>query len=181
MRRLAIVPSILFVGILIFTGIRFVTPAPERAVARMLTRLRSGNIDGAEKLLLTGSLNEPSSARGRRIYRKMFSSITYAVVGSVEAEDGAEVTVTVTVLDMGALLSQASLELLNSGLHGENASSKRLFALMEAQMKEEDVPYATSTVTVYLRKTGHGWLVDLEESAKYADAITGGLYSLLTS
>lgn len=148
----------------------------ERAAKKMLNALQDGNLSKAAKYTREGSLRlTGSGSRAKKIYQAMFGTIRYVVAG-VTAEDGAaEVIVKVTMVDMETIASDVSLDLLEYTLNGGWNADKALYNSMLKLITSEDAEHVTNTATAYLVKTDGGWKIDMEQSTKFVEAVTGGL------
>lgn len=153
--------------------------SPAKTVSRMLDSLAAGKLAKAETYTSGGSLNiDLKNRSAKQFYTLMFSSISYTVTASSIEGDAAKVTVSVTMIDMLTLFSDASVEQLDRSFANRWSEGSYYRALID-KMKAGDTGYEVYTVTVNLVKSGKDWKVDMGNSAGFAYAITGGAGGLL--
>lgn len=160
------------------------TPAPERALDRMLAKLAAGDVKAAGKHTLDGALNiDHSDRRAAKIYKPLFRSIRYTVNSSQTDGDYAAVRVTVTVVDMEALLAEASLEMMQNILGGNSPAwsfgNEKYYGLVAGKLEEGAYESITFDVTAYMVRSEGAWKVDMAGSGDFADAIAGGYGEIL--
>lgn len=153
------------------------TPAPERALDRMLGALQDGKLRTAERYTVSGSLGINRSGRSaERIYEPLFGALTYTITGSVTDGDSALVSVSIVTVDMEELMAQTSVQVLQNALASGRADpADAYYRQLLENLKDPSAPVTGFDVGVRLARAGGAWRVDMAASGDFADAICGGV------
>lgn len=156
--------------------------APQRATQEFLEKLSAGNLAGAEKLTVRGSLGMyRGNKNAAALYTPLFQSIQYAVGGSSVDGDAARVEVTITVADLEEVLLDASTQLVAQVLTtGEKPATGDFFSLLALLLEAPDLPRETYTATVRLVREEGRWKLDLGASSGFCAALGGGIAGLVS-
>lgn len=150
-------------------------PSPAAAVSGLLGALKRGDIERASSYTLEGLGLRTDNCRARALYKEMYATLRYVVADSAVSGDRAQVTVSVTMVDMDAVLTGASQELLSRSLTGEAADQKKFYRMLTEAIHAGSAPPATYTVPVLLVRQESGWRVEIAASNSFLLAITGGI------
>jgi len=146
----------------------------------MLSHLVNGKISRAEDYVFEGTLHiNTKDKKAKSFYTSLFASITYIVSGSTITDNTAEVTVSVTMIDMQTLMAYASLDALKDTFGESSNGAIKYYKVITEKIDTGEVLFETNVVTVYMIKDGGKWKVNMTNSSKFADAITGGFKELI--
>lgn len=149
---------------------------PEKALTRMLESLYDGKPEEAEERTLSGLGLDYDGSRRKKLFRAMWKTMRYTIMDAELEEDASMITVSITMVDMDALLDGLTDALLESSLSGERGADRRLYNALLDRVRSGEEAELTTSVTVLILPTPDGWRVDAENSSGLVSAITGDLY-----
>lgn len=152
----------------------FAQSSPERTVSHMLDALQDGQLSKAGDDTLTGLALPVSNAREEQLYQAILAEMRYAIVDVVEDGESAEVTVSMTFIDMPALIADTASVLLERSLEAGQAAGRYDEQLI-AQIAAGKGIKADSTVAIRLENIEDVWKVDIENSEGLLPALSGNL------
>lgn len=163
-------------ALLLWTFIHWESTAPERALRRMMNALQNTDISKAERYTTHGLGLDPSTRQAKKLYKAMYKNMRYAIAEVTIDGERATALLTVTMVDLDAILADASLETLSQSLSSRWWSRGGKFhAALRERVEADDAPHETSTVAVSLICIDGKWKVDTEKNSSLLKAVTGGL------
>ncbi len=148
---------------------------PEKAADNALKAVKSLNIKGMEKYFGEVSVDDMDldeiSTEEIKIVKKFLSKMSWEILGSVEDENVATVTVRLTTVDLAPIVKEIAGELLGdafSSLFGgeidEDELEKKAFKIFEEKLSEKGVQMTTNDIELDMTLTDKGWKIELKES-----------------
>ncbi len=148
---------------------------PEKAADNALKAVKSLNIKGMEKYFGEVEVDDMDfddiSAEEIKVVKKYLSKMSWKILGSVEDEYAATVTVRLTTVDLAPIVKEIAGELLGdafSSLFGDGMSEeemeKKALKMFEEMLSEKDVQLTTDDIELDMTLTDKGWKIELKES-----------------
>ena len=152
---------------------------PQRVTMRFLNRLSNGHIWAAQQLTLERSLN--LDIRSRALYRPLFGAMNFNVTRARVERGVAQVDVAVSTVDLVYLMNDISGEVTRVMLSaGPNRASRELFyGILHQRLREPGLATFNFSATAQLVRVRGRWRIDLRASEGLADAITGGMATII--
>ncbi len=145
----------------------------EKAADNALKAVKTLNIKGMEKYFGEVSVDDMDlddiSAEELKIAKKFFSKMSWEILGSVEDEYVATVTVRLTTVDLAPIVKEIAGELMGdalSSLFGDKMSEEEMeqktLKIFEEKLSEKNVQMATNDVELDMTLTEDGWKIEME-------------------
>ena len=162
--------------------------SPEKAADNALKAVKTLNIKGMEKYFGEVSVEDMDlddiSAEELKIAKKFFSKISWEILGSVEDESTATVTVEITAVDPSPIFTEVVADMLGDSLSSllgsdkdEEAIKKKALETIDKMISAKDVQMKTDTIELDMTLTEKGWKIDAK--ASLIGSFAGSLEDLL--
>ncbi len=149
--------------------------SPEKAADNALKAVKSLNIKGMEKYFGEVDVDDMDldeiSAEEMKVTKKFLSKMSWEILGSVEDETTATVTVRLTTVDLAPIVKEIAGELMGdafSSLFGDGMSEEEMeqkaLKIFEEKLAEKDIQMTTNDVELDMILTEKGWKIELEDS-----------------
>lgn len=172
------------------TGCIKKTQTPEEVVKSYFAAFKTNDTAAMEKLIIPmDSSSSSSSTSSSADSDAMFKALYAKVEGQIEEKakisgDTASVKVKITAPDMKKIMSneisKAFSQAFTNAFSGSSASSEDTDAQMTknvtSDLSQADVALTTTEMNIQLTKKNGKWMI--QSSQNFADAMTGGLYSV---
>ena len=146
---------------------------PDKALDAKLALVKEGKFE--EAALLEGRVFSNEDAP---MLEALYAKMNYVIGESKVDGETATVAVTITMVDLSAVLADYMKEALSHIVEGDWDADGSYFMEM---LKAEDAPTKDFPVTVHMVKTEEAWELAEDGNDDLKDALTGGLISSLGS
>ena len=159
---------------------------PEKATNNALKAVKSLNIKGMEKYFgeIPVDVDELDfgeiTADQLKVVKKFLSKMSWEILGSVEDENTATVTVRLTTVNLVPIATEVAGELMGdafSALLGGTMTEEELyekaFKLIEEKLSEKDLQMVDNEFELDMSLTDDGWKIEVKES--FINTIIGDL------
>lgn len=148
---------------------------PEYTAAQTLNALQQGKFSKADTYTLDGWQFSISNTREEELYISILGAMEYTIDRTVTDGDTAEISLTITSVDVPDTLSELSYTALENSLRGDSADRtdcyRQLIKRIEAGAGETE----ENEAVMVLKKISGQWKVDTEQSEDLRPILTGGL------
>lgn len=143
-----------------------------KSLDALLASVKSGDFANSSVLA-----DGPFANEDDEMMTAMYKNFDYKVGDVTENGDSADVAVTITMTDIGAVFTNYMNEAFENAANSDWDADETRFVEM---LNEDTAPTKVFDITVNMKKENDLWTV-ADENEAFVDALTGGLFSSLGS